>query len=300
MTIAVTGATGFIGSRLLEIAAVAGQDVRALTRRAMKPMRGVSWVDGALDRPNALAELVQGAASVIHIAGAINGRTAADFDTANVDGTRAMVDAAKAAGVRRFVHVSSLAAREPSLSLYGSSKAKSEAVIGESGLHYAIVRPPTVYGPGDRETLELFRWAKRGLMFLPPEGKASIIHADDLSRLLLALAEGSAPSAVLFEPEDGSGGLTHRQLAAAIGEAVGRRVLAVSMPPAALRAGAIIDQLARRGSAKLTRDRAAYFCHFDWVADPARSVPSDVWSPSVPLHEGLASTAAWYRHHGWL
>ena len=58
-----------------------------------------------------------------------------------------------------------------------------------SGLDWAIVRPPAVYGPGDKETLELFRMAKLGLMLMPPKGRVSVIHVDDLARLLLALAE---------------------------------------------------------------------------------------------------------------
>ena len=74
---------------------------------------------------------------------------------------------------RRFVHVCSLAAREPQLSLYGASKARSEALVEASRpATGAIVRPPAVYGPGDRETLELFKMAKRGLVVLPPRGPA--------------------------------------------------------------------------------------------------------------------------------
>ena len=70
-----------------------------------------------------------------------------------------MLAAATAGGVRRFVHVSSLAAREPKLSLYGASKARAEELVHSSGLEWVIVRPPAVYGPGDKETLELFRMA---------------------------------------------------------------------------------------------------------------------------------------------
>ncbi len=80
-----------------------------------------------------------------------------------------MLAAATAGGVQRFVHVSSLAAREPKLSMYGASKARAEELVRCSGLDWAIVRPPAVYGPGDKETLELFRMAKLGLMLMPPQ-----------------------------------------------------------------------------------------------------------------------------------
>lgn len=300
MKIAVTGATGFIGGRLLDQIDWNQHQVRALTRRGMKPLRGVTWVSGALDQSQALADLVEGTDAVIHIAGAISGRTARDFDSCNVDGTSALLDAAKGGGVRRFVHVSSLAAREPSVSLYGASKAKSEEIVRASGLDYAIVRPPAVYGPGDKETLELFKMAKRGVMLLPPAGRLSIIHADDLVRLLLALAEPSAPPGILVEPEDGSGGLTHHEFARALGRAVGKRPIALSLPRAALRIGGAIDQTVRRDKAKLTRDRAAYFCHPDWRANPALGAPRTLWRPSIRLEDGLAKTAAWYRAQHWL
>jgi nucleoside-diphosphate-sugar epimerase len=172
-------------------------------------------------------------------------------------------------------------------------------VVRNSELDCAIVRPPAVYGPGDRETLELFRWARRGLMMLPPPGKLSIIHADDLADLLLKLAEEGAPTG-LFEPEDSSGAITHHQLAAALGTAVGRKPLALSMPAFALRLGANLDERLRSGNAKLTRDRASYFCHPDWTAEASRRVPNQFWSPAIDLEQGLANTAEWYRNAGWL
>ena len=105
---------------------------------------------------------------MIHVAGVINAPDAAAFEHGNVAGTLAMLAAATAGGVHRFVHVSSLAAREPKLSLYGASKAHAEELVTSSGLDWAIVRPPAVYGPGDKETLELFQMAKLGLMLMPP------------------------------------------------------------------------------------------------------------------------------------
>jgi nucleoside-diphosphate-sugar epimerase len=299
MKLAITGATGFIGTRLLDRSGQGVHAYRALTRKAMPPRDGVTWIEGALDRPDSLSELVEGADAVIHIAGLLNGRTAAEFNAVNVEGTAAVVSAARTAGVRRFVHVSSLAARHPEISLYGASKAKSEDVICGSGLDYAIARPPAVYGPGDKETFDLFRMAKYGLALLPSEGRMSLIHADDLVDLLLALAAPTAPSFLIVEPDDESP-LTQREFAHKLGAAVGRGVLALRLPTFALRAGAAIDGLIRGSKAKLTRDRAAYFAHEDWTADPARAVPRAVWAPRIGLDEGLAATARWYRDHGWL
>ena len=208
---------------------------------------------------------------MVHIAGVINARDAAAFEAGNVAGTLAMLAAATAAGTTRFVHVSSLAAREPKLSRYGASKARAEELVEGSGLDWAIVRPPAVYGPGDKETLELFKMARLRLMLLPPKGRLSMIHVDDLCRLLLALAQGEEPrQRHLSSPTTAAraAGAT-RSSPRALGLAVGRRNLSLSVPAAMLRLGAAVDQLVRREKAKLSPDRAAYFSHRDWVADPS-------------------------------
>jgi nucleoside-diphosphate-sugar epimerase len=301
MKLAVTGGTGFVGSRLLDAAVADGHRLSALTRRPMPARANIDWVNGSLEEANALEKLAERADSVIHIAGVISGRTAADFDRCNVDGTQAMLDAARAGGIKRFVHVSSLAAREPELSLYGASKAKSEQLVANSGLPFAIVRPPAVYGPGDKETLELFKMAKLGIVLLPPEGHLSLLHSDDLVRLLLALATTDAPSGLTIEPDDGrTGAWSHKEFADALGTAVGRRGFSLSIPSGLLRFAAKADRLLRGDQAKLTADRAAYFCHPDWVVDPARAVPSDLWRPQIATPDGLAATAQWYRAQGWL
>lgn len=141
MTIAVTGATGFVGQALLDRAAKAGIAVRALTRRAQEPRPGVEWIKGDLDARAALTRLVSGAEAVIHVAGVVNAPDAAGFEHGNVTGTLNVIEAALAAGVPRFVCVSSLSAREPDLSAYGASKARAERLVMASGLDWTIIRP---------------------------------------------------------------------------------------------------------------------------------------------------------------
>lgn len=297
MRLAVSGGTGFVGSHFIEAALAAGHEVQALTRRDQPPRPKLAWVEGSLEDRDSLGRLVEGSEAVVHIAGVINARDSAGFEAGNVTGTANIL---AAAGTRRFVHVSSLAAREPQLSLYGASKAKAEALVETSAADWAMVRPPAVYGPGDKETLELFRMAKLRLMLLPPEGRVSMIHVADLCRLLLALAE-AGPSRVTYEPDDGrAGGWSHKQLARALGEAVGRRNLALSVPAALLRLGAVVDQLVRRERAKLSPDRAAYFSHSDWVARAKLKPPRALWLPQIPTGRGLADTANWYGREGWL
>jgi nucleoside-diphosphate-sugar epimerase len=301
MKLAVTGGTGFVGAHLVDVAIAAGHQVKALTRREQTPRDGIEWINGDLHDRAALEALVGDADAVIHVAGVITAPTAAAFELGNVAGTLAMLAAATAGGVRRFVHVSSLAAREPKLSLYGASKHKAEALVHSSGLDWVIVRPPAVYGPGDKETLELFRMAKLGLMLMPPKGRVSVLHVDDLARLLLALASPAAPSNMLVEADDGkANGWTHREFARALGSAVGTKPAILSSPGILLRLAARADQLVRGPRAKLTVDRAAYFSHRNWVIEPKRACPPRLWQPEIATDEGLKATADWYRAQGWL
>ena len=301
MRLALTGGTGFVGSNLVDVALAEGHQIVALARRKQPPREGITWVPGDLDDRTALEQLVDGVDAAIHLAGVISANSAAAFDKGNVAGTLTMLAAATAGGVRRFVHISSLAAREPNLSLYGDSKAHGEKLVMGSGLDWSIVRPPAVYGPGDKETLELFRMAKFGIMLMPPKGRLSIIHVHDLSRLLLALARFDAPSSVLIEPDDGKPqGWTHREFARALGRAMGSNPAIVSSPGVLLRLAARADQLLRRDRAKLTVDRAAYFSHRNWVVEPKRAAPRSLWQPEIATSDGLKDTADWYRDEEWL
>ena len=299
--LAVTGGTGFVGGHLLRHAPEAGHSLRALTRRDQPALPNASWVPGALGDDASLARLVDGADAVIHIAGAISARDREGFHEANVEGTEKLIEAAARAGVRRFVHVSSLAAREPGISDYGWSKALAEDAVRTSGLDWTIVRPPAVYGPGDRETLQLFAMARRGLVALPPAGRLSLIHVRDLVDLLLACLNAPQTIGQLYEPDDGTHkGLSHKDFALALGRAVGSRVRSVSLPGPLVKLGARFDRAVRGDNAKLTPDRARYFLHPDWVASDEAKPPETVWRPAILLENGLRDTARWYRERGWL
>lgn len=302
MILAITGTTGFVGGHLLDAAIAAGFGVRALVRRPQAARDGVIWVAGALDEPTPLARLCSGVDAVIHVAGAINVPTREAFFAANVDGTAALIAAAERAGVARFVHVSSLAAREPGLSDYGASKSAADALIQAMPLSCVIVRPPAVYGPGDHETLALFRMAARGFVPVVGRGRFSIVHLADLAAALLALAAARVTG--IFEVEDGTpGGFTQAGFARAIGAALGRRVRTVGLPVGLLPIGAALDTTMSRWWGRMPRlshDRARYFAHPDWTADAGPLIATGLWRPTVSAPLGLAETARWYRAAGWL
>lgn len=291
LTLALTGATGFVGKATVDHALASGHRVRALTRREQAPRDGVSWIAGSLDDDTALARLAEGADAVLHIAGVVNAPSPAGFITGNVDGTRRMVAAAAAQGLRRFVHVSSLSAREPDLSLYGKSKALAEDEVRNSGLDWTMVRPPGVYGPGDLEMRDVFRMAKLGFVVLPPAGRVSLVHVRDLARLLVAMAESDAGRHI-YECDDGvDGGYSHAEFARLVGGAVGKRPIPLHVPRALLHLVGHADRFLRAANAKLTPDRAAYLSHPDWTATPHHRPPASLWTPHIATIDGLVETA---------
>lgn len=294
-TLAITGATGFVGKATVDNALARGFHVRALTRREQPPRDGVTWVRGQLAKEDDLARLASGADIVVHIAGVVNG-SPLDFLNGNVHGTQNMLAAAASMGIRRFVHVSSLAAREPDLSRYGQSKAQAEEAVRASGLDWTMVRPPGVYGPADLEMRDVFRMARMGVVILPPPGRISLVHVADLARLLVTLAAHD-PGRETYECDDGhDGGYTHSEFARMIGHALGKRtLLPLPMPRPLLKFAGWADPFFRDSFAKLTPDRAAYLSHPDWTATPDHRPPAELWAPQIATPDGLRQTADWYR-----
>lgn len=295
MILAITGGTGFVGRHLIDRAPAAGHEVRALTRRAQPDRVGVTWITGDLAAPG---DLARGADALIHVAGIVNAPDRAGFVAGNVEGTRAILGAATEAGVGRFVHVSSLSAREPQLSDYGWSKREAERLVEASALDWTIVRPTAIYGAGDMEMRDLFRAARLGLALLPPPGLMSAVEVGDLARLLLILATRRGDHD-MYEVDDGRA-WTHVEFARALGAAVGRPVLPLHLSKPLMRVGARLDRLVRGAKAKLTPDRVGYLCHPDWSAAPGRRPPPALWTPQVDTPAGLAATARWYRDNGLL
>ncbi|MFN3371415.1 MAG: NAD-dependent epimerase/dehydratase family protein [Sphingomonadaceae bacterium] len=304
LTLALTGATGFVGGHTLAEALRRGHRVRALARRPQPPREGVQWIAGSLTDAPALAELVHGAEVLVHVAGVTNARTPAGFDEGNPIGTAFL---RRAAGPLPAVIVSSLAARAPWLSRYGASKLAAEGVARGFAGPVTLIRPPAVYGPGDREFLPLFRLARFGLLPVPARARAAMIYGPDLAEALVALAEDMAgpkrAAGQTFEIDDGAGGHPQPAIARAIAQATGRSARPVEVPAAVLKAAAALDtSLARlKGDLPgLSFDRARYLAHPDWTADSAPLRALGIWQPATSLHDGLAATAIWYRETGLL
>jgi len=306
--VAVTGASGFVGQALIAQLLAAGQQVRALVHHRPLPIEhpALETVSGALGDDAALARLIAGAGAVVHVAGRVRGRNAADFLPVNADGAARVARlAGTAGGHARLILISSLAARAPHLSDYAASKRAGEERLAEaasdSALSWAALRPPAVYGPGDRELRPLFSLISRGITPLPaaPGARLSLLHVSDLAAAIIALID--SPAQGIFELHDGhEGGYDWEEVATIVESVTGRgRGWRVPVPQTLLRSAASANLAAARIIGylpMLTPGKVNELRHPDWVCDNTELGRATGWQPAVSLHEGLGLLLGGARH----
>jgi dihydroflavonol-4-reductase len=330
----VTGGTGFIGLRLVPHLVERGWRVRCLVRSparaALLSGLPVEKVAGDLDDHVVLREAVSGVDAVLNIAGLTAAGSLAGFMRVNAAGARALARAGMEAAVppRVFVHLSSLAAIGPGggpgggpaggtdpeprreedearpLTDYGVSKLAGErALLGIAGLPLVILRPPAVYGPGDRELLPYFRIADRG--FFPLAGgdaPLSLVHVDDLARAVALAAERGQTGRAYHVAHPRA--LRPRELAPAFARALGReRLAAFPVPYPLLWGAAALSELAGRmrgRAAVFDRQKARELAASGWECDTTRAREEMGYVADIGIEVGLAMTALWYREQGWL
>ncbi len=328
----VTGATGFIGTALVERLLKRGDAVRALVRDPSRATElrtmGAEIVRGDVGQPESLAGAVPDVDAVVHLAGLVKAVTRQELFGVNAEGTRSLAEAVRAAkggGRPRLVLVSSLAAAGPSelghprserdppapVSLYGQSKLAAEEILGSMAdeVDSSIVRPPIVYGPRDKEFLpSLFQLAKAGLVLKSGLGQKhySIIHVDDLVDLVVAVAtsgervsSASVGSGVYFADD----GVEHawEALARAALSALGRRGTVLPVPEAVgwLAAGAATAYSRVTGQAAiLSLDKMMEIREPAWTCTSAKARHVLGWRPRVTLDAGMRDAVSWYRDRG--
>ncbi len=311
--VALTGGSGFVGGHILRRLLAEGWQVRALTRRRDglpqidTPAGRLTPVLGDLASNAALGELLAGAEAVVHCAGLVAARRSGDFHRVNAQGTERLLQAAQASGgAPRIVLVSSLASREPQLSPYAASKRQAEEALRRLGaeMPWRILRPPVVYGPGDRATLPLFRQFARGFALLPGGGgRFSMLYVEDLAAAAAAALAPEGASGTVLEPDDGTaGGYGWAEVLAAAERQTGRPIRTLTVPRAVQRLAAALSAAgaAITGRAPmLSQGKVNEIAHPDWVcAAPLGDCIS--WRPAVGLDEGFSRTFAWYKAAGWL
>ncbi len=306
---ALTGATGFLGGRVAQVLAAQGWRMRLLVRGELAdaPLLALrpEVVRGDLADAEALRRLCRGAQAVIHVAGLVKARHPASFHEVNAEGAGRLAAAARAvAPDAAFVLVSSLAARAPHLSAYARSKHEGELAVTRALQGRAcILRPPAIYGPGDRATLSLFQ-AASALPVLPVlrrEVRAPLIHVQDAASAIVALAGSQARGrcgAVCDGRLDGHG---LAEIMGQAAEAVGRRARLLRVPTPAVRAAGLAGDLARVFGAApmMTSGKVRELLHGDWSLSPDETAIG-LPPPRFGLADGFRDTVLGYRNAGWL
>jgi nucleoside-diphosphate-sugar epimerase len=298
-TVALTGATGFIGQVLLKHLAGQGFRIRALYRPAsFSPPDStdtIQWQSGALEDAGSLRALVAGVDTIIHCAGAVRGVTLEQFKRVNTEGVAGLLEAAVHQKVSRFLLISSLAAREPSLSTYASSKRHGEDVLlaYQEKIFWSILRPPAVYGPGDRELRPLLQLIRRGIVPIigNMDGRFSLLYVDDLAEAVSCLLKTNSQRGGCFELHDGHpDGYSWRQIAMIAGHLNGKEPRCISIPrPLMQIAGLANITLARLAGYQpmLTPGKVREIFHPDWVCDNTAISAAIGWQPQVQFQEGM-------------
>ncbi len=311
-TVAITGATGFVGRHLTDHLLAEGWHVRALARRpdAGLPPGRVTSVPGALEDAASLERLVDGADAVLHCAGLIKAASRAEFHRVNGEGTGVLAAICTRRPVPpRLIYLSSLAARSPELSDYGASKRLGEtelAAAGRGGLDWTVLRPPVIYGPGDRETLKLFRLMNHGVVPRPNvrDARVSLIYVDDLCEALgMLLAQPVAAGGIFEVRDDCAEGYSWGRIAETGGNLLGRRMLCLPIPKSLMRllAGVNVAAAGLTGAAPmLTPGKVREMFHNDWVCRDNPLTRMLDWRPAVRIDEGFGRTMDWYRCSGWI
>jgi nucleoside-diphosphate-sugar epimerase len=302
-TIALTGATGFIGSMVAQQLVAGGFKIQALTRKTSDRSRlaglDIYWVEGALEDFDSLRRLVGGVDAVVHCAGAVRGATQDHFNRINVDGVARLVRAAvEQHPLPRFLLISSLAAREPGLSYYAGSKRRAENVLADQAgnMSWVVLRPPAVYGPGDKEMLPVWRWMSRGFAFVLGSGKArfSMLYVDDLAAAIRkCLLNEHLPNGV-FELDDGHPrGYSWQNVIDTVAQLNAKPVRSIQIPVMVLRMLARLNLAVSRvvGYAPmLTPGKIRELRHPNWICDNTAFTDATGWRPEVSLETGLRRT----------
>jgi dihydroflavonol-4-reductase len=324
-TVLVTGATGFVGSAVLRALAACGARLRALARPAsdLANLQGVDCevVRGDMTDPASLKEAMAGARFVFHVAADYRlwARDPGVIMRANLEGTRAVMDAARAAGVEKIVYTSSVATlradREAvdetsplddgeGVGVYKQSKVAAERLVEQmiaEGLPAVIVQPSTPIGPRDIKptpTGRVLVEAAGGRIPAFVDTGLNLVHVDDVAQgHLLALERGPVGERYILGGQDAS----LKTLLADIAELTGRKAPTIGLPRAPLYPLAFAAEAVARVTGRepfVTRDALDMAAHRMFFT--SAKAERDLGYRARPYREALADALAWFRSAGYL
>jgi nucleoside-diphosphate-sugar epimerase len=326
--ILVTGATGFIGSHLVEAIRARGQPLRCLIRRdsskrhpfALPAEAAAAF--GDLVSGEGLGDALKDVDTVIHLAGVTKALSASEFYSGNARATENLARAVSvlqtAGRAVKLVHVSSLAAIGPSvdgapvsedaepypIGNYGKSKLEGERIVRALVPGAVIVRPPVVYGPHDTDVLEMFRSISKGFVLEISGGERwfQAIYAKDLAEGLLAAA--CAPQAggrAYFLAH--AKAVTWSELSSVAASIMRKRVRLLRIPSSLAYTVGGLAEVCSRLTGKpgiVSREKVKEAQCRHWTCDTRRAALELGFEAQTPLELGLAQTLAWYKEAGWL
>ncbi len=316
----VTGATGFIGSHLVEFLLKEGFDVACLIRNSsiVRHIEGLNakLIEGDCCNANSLCKEINSCDYIFHIAGLTKAINEKDFYHINVLGTETLLKAVLKNGhrIKRFFYLSSLAATGPSLngsplnedcipnpvSIYGKSKYEAEKLVYsyKNDIPVTIIRPPAVYGPRDKDMLMFFKMVKKG--FVPYWGESfySFIYVEDLVNGIIQSTLRKEAEGMVFFISDGSI-YTSDEIIDAISEALDKKPFKVSIPNFMVPFIGAIANLKQKANI-INKDKLQELRFKNWTCDSTKIVRMINFAPKVKMKEGAKWTADWYRIHKWL
>jgi len=321
----VTGASGFVGSHIVDELLRRGARVRCLVRatssRRWLEGKGVELADGDVCERQGLDAAVSGADWIVHAAGLTHAPSAAEFHRVNVAGTETILAAAlrSTPAPKRFVYISSQAAAGPSrdgvpvtedqpprpVSTYGSTKLAGEERVMRAAdrLPVVAIRPPTVYGPRETALLKYFRAVKYHVRpYIGGARPFSVVYAEDHARAVWAtLTAEKAIGRIYFV--GGPDITTYQEMGSAIARAMGTWAVRVPIPTPVLQAGALLGELAGSLTHRapfFSREKFREITAGDWIVSSRKIRDELGWTHATPLEDGVRATAAWYREAGWV
>jgi nucleoside-diphosphate-sugar epimerase len=325
MKIAVTGATGFIGSHLSEALVARGHEVTCLARGPEK----TKWIAhlpvrihyGDVSKPETLPDFAAGQDVIVHAAGITKGVDLDEYLQVNVGGTENLLNAIKArnTALKRFIYISSQEAMGPCpdgvpmaedhernpLSMYGKSKHFAEKILNRyrDSISMSIIRPPTVYGPRDRDVYAYFRLAARGIT--PVVGYSNTVSMAYVKNLVSGITlaiERPLGSFRSYFFTDGAP-LTWTEVAELIANALGKRTVRIRIPSLCMRMAGGISGFYTSLTNKavlLSRDKIEAMKNPYWIVSDERARSELGYRPAYTTEQGIRETALWYKSENWL
>ena len=325
-TVFLTGGTGFIGSHTAEYLLSRGLRVRCLVRPQRKSLgwlQGlpVETVQGDLLDPASLANILEGADYIIHVAGVTKAKHPTGYYLGNVTATQNLLNAAaKVKTLKKFCYISSQTGAGPSpsgkpvteadpcypMTNYAKSKIAAEAVCKEmmDRIPIVIIRPPAVYGPRDTDVFEMYRYVAMGIRPIIGSSKKtlSLVYGPDLAKGIVeaTLSERTTGETYYISNQDIC---AYSKLIDIIASFSGKKTINVYFPKWLMYAVAAVVQFVSifiPKPAVLNIEKARDLLQEHWDCSPQKIKDHIGFVTPTPVYEGLKRTYEWYKKNGWL